>query len=70
MTKRQISLGAVVLLAMVTAASAQRAAAGVGTATPDAVAYHGAWQLYRRLAVFFGTRALLAEHAYWRAVAQ
>lgn len=49
--------------------SAQRAATGVGSVRgADAVAFHGAWQMYRRLALFFGERALAAETAYWNAV--
>jgi hypothetical protein len=65
----QIITGAVLALAVATAVSAHRAAASGSTVTPEAVAYHGAMQLYRNLAVHFGKRALLAEAAYWKAVA-
>jgi len=58
-----------VLVALATTAvSAQRAAAGVGVAQGEAAAYHGAWQVYRRIALWSGMRALRAEAAYWRAV--
>lgn len=52
------------------AVSAQQQAAGVGTARGDAATYHGAWQLYRRLAEAFGRAALRAEASYWKAVRQ
>lgn len=58
----------VTLAVLSVAVSAQRSAAGVGVAPSDAVAYHGAWQLYRRLAEMFGRAALRAEANYWRAV--
>lgn len=67
---KDVAAAALLLLAVGTAVSAQRAAKGVGRANPEAVAYHGAMQLYRTLAVHFGKRAMLAEQAYWKAVAQ
>lgn len=68
MNGRDAVTAGILVLAIATALSARKAAAGVGTASPDAIAYHGAMQLYRNLAVFFGKRALLAEIAYWKAV--
>lgn len=58
----------VTLAVLAVAVSAQRSAAGVGTASSDAVAHHGAWQMYRRLALYFGRQALRAEANYWQAV--
>lgn len=58
---------AVLALAMVaaTVSSARRAARDVPGAVPaDAVAYHGAMELYRTLAVYFGKKAMAAELRY------
>lgn len=53
--------------AIASVAGARRAAAGA-TVSPEAVAFHGAAELYRNLAMFFGKRALAAEARYWEAV--
>lgn len=52
----------------VAAAVSARRKAPPGALPADAVAYHGAWQLYRNLAVYFGKRALVAEARYWEVV--
>jgi hypothetical protein len=46
--------------------SARRSAGGPVTA--EAAAFHGAAELYRSLALFFGKQALRAEASYWKAV--
>lgn len=51
-----------------TAVSAKRAAGAPGGVPPAAVGYHGAWELYRTLAVFFGKRALASEARYWEVI--
>lgn len=54
--------------ALATAYGARRAA-GAGAQVPAAaVGYHGAWELYRNLALYFGKRALVAEARYWEVV--
>lgn len=59
---------ACVTAALVSAYGARRAA-GPGTQVPPAaVGYHGAMELYRNLALYFGKRALQAEARYWEAV--
>lgn len=68
MTGQQTRITVLAAVLLLTAVSAQRTAAGVGFAGGDAAAYHGAWQLYRRLAELFGRAALRAEAAYWQAV--
>lgn len=45
-----------------------RRASGGGPVPAEAVALHGAAELYRNLAVFFGKQALRAEAHYWRVV--
>lgn len=62
-----------VLLAITAAAAlasavGARRAAGAATVSPEAVAFHGAAELYRNLAMFFGKRALACEARYWEAV--
>jgi hypothetical protein len=59
----------VVFLGAAVAASvgARRAASGAAV-PPEAVAFHGASELYRTLAVFFGKGALAAEARYWEVV--
>lgn len=51
-----------------TAYGARRTAGPAAQVPPAAVGYHGAWELYRNLAVFFGKRALQAEARYWEVV--
>lgn len=70
MTRQEALTATLVVVTVAAGISAQRAARGVGEATPDAVAWHGAMNLYRNLAVFFGKQALRAEAAYWKAVQQ
>jgi hypothetical protein len=53
--------------AVASVAGARRAASGASV-SPEAVAFHGATELYRTLAVFFGNQALRAEARYWEAV--
>jgi hypothetical protein len=60
-----------IILIVVTAAAAissQRNAKGVGTPAPEAMVYHAASQLYSKLALYFGRRALEAEASYWKLV--
>lgn len=54
--------------AVVTAYGARRAAGSGATVPAEAVAWHGAAELYRNLAVFFGQRALTCEARYWEVV--
>ncbi|WP_371591256.1 hypothetical protein [Streptomyces sp. NBC_00470] len=62
-------LAVVCLGACVASAVGARRAAGSGSEVPAAaVGYHGAMELYRNLAVFFGKRALEAEARYWEVV--
>ena len=49
---------------------AVRAVKGDAKSSTEAEAYHGAMQLYRTLATFFGKKAMLAEAAYWKAIGQ
>lgn len=56
------------LAAAVSAAGARRAAGGAASVPPEAVGWHGAAELYGRLARWAGTRALQAEARYWEAV--
>lgn len=51
-----------------TAVSAKRRSATPGGVPAAAVGYHGAWELYRTLAVFFGKQALRAEASYWEVI--
>lgn len=66
--RAEVVTAAVVIVSAALALSAQRAAQGVGDARPDAVAWHGAWQMYSKLAHYFGRKALRAEQLYWEAV--
>lgn len=52
----------------VASAYGARRAAGTASVPPEAVAFHGAAELYRNLALFFGKQALRAEARYWEAV--
>lgn len=62
-------LAVVCLGAAVASAYGARRAAWAGATVPaEAVALHGAAELYRSLAVFFGKQALRAEANYWKAV--
>lgn len=54
--------------AAVTAYNARRAAAPGAVVPAEAVALHGAVEVYRSLALFFGRQALRAEASYWKAV--
>jgi hypothetical protein len=47
---------------------ARRSAPSGSVVPADAAAFHGAAQVYRSLAVFFGNQALRAEAHYWKAV--
>jgi hypothetical protein len=47
---------------------ARRAATGGATVSAEAAAFHGAAELYRTLAMFFGKQALRAEARYWEAI--
>lgn len=47
---------------------ARRAATTGATVSAEAAAFHGAAELYRSLALFFGKQALRAEAQYWKAV--
>lgn len=63
----------VLALAVITAAAASvygaRRAAPLHSGVPaEAAAFHGAAELYKRLALFFGHQALRAEQSYWKAV--
>lgn len=62
----------VLLLATAAAAAsaygARRSAVAGSQVPPEAVALHGAAQLYQSLALFFGRQALRAESHYWKAV--
>lgn len=67
--KIEHAVGIILAGAVVTLAVSARRAAGSGADAPAAaVGYHGAWQLYRNLAVYFGKRALVAEARYWEVV--
>lgn len=67
-TKTDVAVAVLALATLATYSSARTAARGVGEPTPAAVGWHGAWQMYSRLAVWAGQRALLAESAYWKTV--
>lgn len=54
--------------AVATAYGARRAATSGATVPPEAVAWHGAAELYRNLALHFGKRALICEARYWEVV--
>lgn len=54
--------------AAVTAYNARRAAVPGATVPAEAVALHGAAELYGRLALYFGRQALRAEASYWKVV--
>lgn len=56
--------------AVASAIGARRAAAAGARVSPEAVAFHGAAELYRNLALWFGKQALRAEAAYWKEVGQ
>lgn len=65
----------VLALACLTAAAAsvygaRRSAWAGAEVPPEAAAFHGAAELYRSLALFFGRQALRAEAHYWKAVGQ
>lgn len=66
--KVQHVLAVVFLGAAVASAVGARRAAGAASVPAEAVAFHGAAELYRNLAVFFGKRALAAEARYWEVV--
>jgi hypothetical protein len=68
MSREEAVTAAVILGVAALGAAAQRAARGVGTATPDAVAWHGAMSMYSRIATWAGRKALAAEAEYWKAV--
>lgn len=54
---------------VLTAVSAKRASGVPGAGMPPAaVGYHGAMELYRNLALFFGKRALANEARYWEVI--
>lgn len=54
--------------AVATAYGARKAAGSGATVPAEAVAWHGAAELYRTLALHFGKRALLCEARYWEVV--
>lgn len=54
--------------AAVVSAYGARRAAGTASVPPEAVALHGAAQVYGGLAAYFGRHALRAEARYWEAV--
>lgn len=54
--------------AVASAYGARRTAGSSASVPPEAVALHGAAQLYGSLAAFFGRQALRAEARYWEAV--
>lgn len=54
--------------ALATAYGARRAAGANATVPAEAVAWHGATELYRNLALYFGKRALVCEARYWEVV--
>lgn len=56
--------------AALTAISARLAAPAGASVRTDAVAYHGAMQVYGGIARWAGRRALHVEHLYWKAIAQ
>jgi hypothetical protein len=64
----QVLAVAVLAAAAASVYSARRAATSGSTVPAEAVAYHGAAQLYRNLAVFFGRQAFRAEAQYWKAI--
>jgi len=61
-------LVAVAVTAAAAMVGARRSAGAGATVPPDAVAWHGASELYRNLALYFGKRALACEARYWEAV--
>lgn len=68
MTRQEKISVAILAITVTIAISSQRTARGVGTPAPEAVAYHAATLVYKRLAEFFGKRALEAEASYWKLV--
>lgn len=68
MSREEAVTAAVILAGAALTVAAQRAARGVGSATPDAVAWHGAMSMYSRIAAWAGRKALVAEGEYWKAV--
>lgn len=59
---------AVIAAAAASVYGARRAAPRHAGVPAEAVAFHGAAELYKRLGLFFGSQALRAEHSYWKAV--
>lgn len=68
MRRHHLYYGAAIALVAAATISARKRAPLAASVPADAVAYHGAWQLYRTLAVFFGKKALVAEAHYWEVV--
>jgi hypothetical protein len=65
----KLAAGAIAVIATAcVVASAQKACEQVGTPNAEAVAYHAAAGVYRRMAVWCGQRALEAEASYWRVI--
>jgi hypothetical protein len=68
MKLRHLMLMVTAAAAVATAYGARRAAWSGAQVPPEAVALHGAAELYRSLAVYFGKQALRAEAHYWKVV--
>ncbi len=66
--KFQHVLALVCVGAAAVSAYGARRAAGDAPVSAEAAAYHGAAELYRGLALYFGKRALACEARYWEAV--
>lgn len=69
---KDVKIGHMLLVVCAAAAVASaygaRRTAGTRTVSAEAVAFHGAAELYRNLALHFGKRALICEARYWEAV--
>lgn len=68
MKGHHIVLVAVAGLAVAAVVGARRAAPAAAQVPAEAAAFHGAWHLYRNLAIYFGKRALVAEARYWEVI--
>jgi urease gamma subunit len=61
-------VAAAIMVMAAAAISAQRNARGIGDANPEAIAFYSAAIVYRRIASFFGRRAVEAENSYWEVI--
>lgn len=65
---RRKALLAVTALAVVAYVATRREPESGANVPPRAAGWHGAWELYRNVAMWAGKRAMQAELKYWEAV--